>query len=340
VLEPRPEVVQTTVFRVEERLKRKVDLLVVMDDSPAMGPFAGGVRARLPGMLRALSLASPAHYHIGVITSDTYRRPLIDFIDVDQVTGRNNLAPGEDLETAFLRLTDVGTSGAQDTEPLEASWRALMDASQREGGFLREEALLIVLFIAATDDGSPGPDSKYISFFGGPGGIKRNPLDVAVYAIDGFDERCAPPASRLNRVVLAMPAPHLRRQVTSLCADDYSGALAVLSEQILCACVPSCLYAPLTSVESPDCVVYQRTHLRDGSLAVRPLPPCSPAGPPCWRFTTSPQCAPICAHEGDPAQRLLFEIDRGPDRDPPINTVVVAECVTAPTTSFMCRAVP
>src|SRR3954469_7751287 len=59
--------------KLGQNLKNKVDILFVIDDSPSMSPKQAELRARFPELIKILDdfgKANPAHYHIGVATTD------------------------------------------------------------------------------------------------------------------------------------------------------------------------------------------------------------------------------------------------------------------------------
>ncbi|HWE31811.1 MAG TPA: hypothetical protein VHB97_27610, partial [Polyangia bacterium] len=167
------------------RVKNKVDVLFVLDDSPAMGPMLDAWRASLPRLVAALdalaTTGSPIWYHFGVVTGDLGAgvetlpalgcRPDGDgaklhtggltpaggvhYLDDNLIAGTTNIFG--DIAAALDELADVGAAGCAFQSPLEAAYRALHDYNGF--GFLRSDALLVVVFVGNSDDCSVAPTS-------------------------------------------------------------------------------------------------------------------------------------------------------------------------------------
>jgi hypothetical protein len=185
---PRPKVVQQTSVRIEQNVKNKVDVLFLIDDSPSMTPKQNELRARFPQLIKILEnfgQTNPAHYHIGVVTSDLGAssfvlgggqckpggrggklQPIgagaaagcmgptggVNFIDYNQINNTNNLPAGQDLAATFGCMAAVGDRGCGFEHSLEAVYRALHDQPQENHDFLRSDALLVVVFVTDEDD--------------------------------------------------------------------------------------------------------------------------------------------------------------------------------------------
>ncbi len=281
----------------------KVDILFMIDNSPSMAPKQSELRARFPELIQVLDAfgaqGQPGHYHIGVVTSDLGAGAFtlgggqchpggdggklqalgraaptgclsptggLSFIDLDQASGVSNLPAGQDLATTFGCMASVGDTGCGFEMQLESVYQALHAPPPENAGFLRDDAILAVVFLTDEDDCSadpatdlfdpsktavygallsyrctqwgiqcgnppqrppygssagpldgcaaaPNPDgmgpgklydvNRYIDFFRQPaaaGGVKANPSDVLLFAIDGPSE----PFS----VLLANPNPN------------------------------------------------------------------------------------------------------------------------------------
>jgi hypothetical protein len=176
--------------------RSKVDILFMIDNSPSV-PEQDTLRRDFPHLIERLDgLATaglPASYHIGVIDSDMGAGPftlnqgqchpdgdggklrtapvasavgtpaacsslaLADpFIGYDQRAGTNNLG-GADIATAFDCISAVGDAGCGFEHPLEAIYRALEPATNP--GFVRDDALLVVVWLTDEDDCSAPTDS-------------------------------------------------------------------------------------------------------------------------------------------------------------------------------------
>ncbi|HEY2749151.1 MAG TPA: hypothetical protein VGL86_31245 [Polyangia bacterium] len=182
--------------------KNKVDILFVLDDAPTMADKLATFRASLPAMLDSLTQyaanGEPAWYHLGVVTSDLGAgpdaipalgcKPSGDgavlrgsadmgggerFIDYDQLSGASNVP---DVAATLASITDVGSGGCDIRQPLEAAYRALHDDLDENLGFLRSDALLVVVFVTDADDCSVPVGSDL--FDGSSAGVAEyGPLD-------------------------------------------------------------------------------------------------------------------------------------------------------------------
>lgn len=132
---------------------------------------------------------SPASYHVGVVTSDLGANTFVDslkqcqpggdafgggrlqakgeaasstckvvtggvkYIDFNQLDSTDNLPSGQDLATTFGCMADVGDIGCGFEQTLEAAYQALKNTSiDDNAGFLRNDAILAVVFVTDEDD--------------------------------------------------------------------------------------------------------------------------------------------------------------------------------------------
>jgi hypothetical protein len=182
-------------IRVEQNIKNKVDILFMVDDSPGTGPKQAELRARFPQLIKILDdfgKTNPASYHIGVVTSDlgagqftlgggqckpggrggklqpkgaaadpTCVPPTsgLNYIDYNQINQTNNLPAGQDLATTFGCMASVGTMGCGFEQPLESVYKALHDQVPENAGFLRNDAVLVVVWMTDEDDCSADPNT-------------------------------------------------------------------------------------------------------------------------------------------------------------------------------------
>jgi hypothetical protein len=179
-----------TPVRVQ-RASDKVDLLFMIDGSPAMGPMQDAFRNRFQTLLTILLGANGANasYHIGIVDADlgapglnaSYCTATGDaaqlialgrvapstcmppknnqhYIEFNQADGSNNLPAGQDLVTTFGCMAQVGQTGCGFRHSLESVYRALHDPIPVNQGFLRTDAALVVIFLTDKDDCS-APDN-------------------------------------------------------------------------------------------------------------------------------------------------------------------------------------
>ena len=193
--QPSLSVVDATI-----NVRRNVDILVMMDNSPSTAPKQHEVMNRFPMILQRIQdLAvggKTASFHIGVVDSDLGAGPYTlnqgqchpdgdggvlrtapapgagnvpvacstfhftdgaNFIDYNSATHASNTG-GVDLATAFQCIAAVGGGGCGFEAPLEAVYRVLTSPSTNPG-FLRDDALLVVLLMTDEDDCSAPPDT-------------------------------------------------------------------------------------------------------------------------------------------------------------------------------------
>ncbi len=173
-----------------------VDILFVLADFTIIPKRQALVQA-FPQLVAALDAAAPASYHIGVITSDLGAGPFTyDFgqchpdgdgaklqitpatnnpvpagcngfslsggaryIDYDRIAGTDNLVGVPDVATAFSCIASINDGGCPYFQGLEAAYRAVSNPPPENAGFLRDDALLVVVFLQDSDDCSAPPES-------------------------------------------------------------------------------------------------------------------------------------------------------------------------------------
>jgi hypothetical protein len=133
----------------------------------------------------------PTSFHIGVVTTDLGSGPTtpsanctpgglggklqplgrahdpscvpvtggVNFINIDQVANTNNLPPAQDLPATFTCMASVGDTGCGFEHVLESPYKALHDSIPENAGFLRDDALLAVVWVTNEDDCSAPPNT-------------------------------------------------------------------------------------------------------------------------------------------------------------------------------------
>jgi hypothetical protein len=162
----------------------KVDLLFVIDNSGSMLDEQANLVASFPGFISAMrdQLADTEGYHVGVTTSDLYQADFSCQREGALVTqtlgdgasnrsctpyssGGRYMTEQDDLAEAFACAAQVGISGDGDERPMQTMLAALSDDMTGAGGcnagFLRDDALLVVVLITDEEDdfeteGCPG----------------------------------------------------------------------------------------------------------------------------------------------------------------------------------------
>ena len=172
---------------VELSLRRAVDILFVVDNSGSMGGEQGTLARSFRSFVDVLEAQEVgANYRIGVTTSagdgalqsvgcrsrlpdfvfewqfgviDERQRGCLDNCGIDGLvlaepwveksSGTTNLPPGVDLADALQCVGPPGINGPGFEAPLEAMRAALLDTGS---GFLRDDALLAVIFVTDEAD--------------------------------------------------------------------------------------------------------------------------------------------------------------------------------------------
>lgn len=319
---------------VSVRLRRlaRVDVLLVIDSSASMA----GKQARFAQALERAEplVATWGSVHLATVTTDLGAgdlqlggcRPGGDratlravgaaaagcpgvrgsgdgsgYLDLDFSTGKTNLAGGT-IAAALACAVNAGTAGCAFEQPLEAARRALLDhlpgGSAAADGFLRPDALLLVLFVTDEDDCSASADAGGLF---DPRGGSLGPLTSFRCPMAGLRSGLPPrplprsPSGGPLPMISATAAGPLESPQTYLDLFTAPGALKADANDVLLAAF-SGPAEPVEVVAAP--------------LALEPGP--DPAGPACDGGAT---CAPALRHGcvaaadpsrfADPAPRLL-----------------------------------
>jgi hypothetical protein len=180
-------------------LTYEVDVLFVVDDSASMQVKQDALRTRIPDLIRALDYGPRERafrsYHFGVVTTDLGAPGLscgaaraghlqalgaeagancagpvggARYLEYDERGHTNNLPPGTPLDQQLSCMLAVGNSGCGFTMPLEAAYRALRDDDGVNAGFLRPDAVLLVMFMTDEDDCSATSSEAFASYVTDP----------------------------------------------------------------------------------------------------------------------------------------------------------------------------
>jgi hypothetical protein len=325
----------------------QIDMLLVIDDSSAMQPYAAGLADAIRMQAYDLgSVGGDVDMHIGVITADLgvehdvanvpvpghcagwgdaaeFRRSiLVDgaFIHYRNVTGPQSNVTGT-VPDALAALVDVGAGGCARARPLEAL-RIALDHNSHDGGFRRENAKLAVIIIAAQDDDSPSSLDEYEAF------LKHLTPYVTVQIAGGQPqtEHCGEQATdRLYAFAQRFQPFSYLGPICYLTSDWLiGGALANTVPTWPLFTGPPCFDEPLADTDAapgiqPDCTVTEHIGRGTPDEHERLMAACGTGALPCWKIVEDNYCASV--------QNLRVEVDRGGD-DAPDNDVVEAQCVS------------
>lgn len=203
-----------------------VDFLFVIDNSGSMFGAQTNLLANFPAFIDGIqaTLVDVDSFHVGVTTSDEYAGNLLDPRECSQLgalvtstaggdssnavctpfaEGFPYITEQDDLSTSFQCAAQVGTSGAAGERPMNALEAAIGPGLNAEGacneGFIRDNALLVVVVITDEADGPGDPDlvsstgdpaSWYQSVLDAKGGIAENA--AALVLTNYVDGPCPP----------------------------------------------------------------------------------------------------------------------------------------------------
>jgi hypothetical protein len=176
---------------------QKVDILFVIDNSGSMVEEQASLLASFSGFVSAIKaeLANADSYHIGVVTTDAYENnapgcnslgALVTQTGGDSAAGMDCLPFSSgarylddtepDLDAKFACIAQVGISGSGDEVQAQAAYQAVSPELNAPGacneGFIRDDALLVVVIVSDEDDAG-----DCIPFFGCLGGSVGDPPD-------------------------------------------------------------------------------------------------------------------------------------------------------------------
>jgi hypothetical protein len=157
----------------------KVDFLFVIDNSSSMAPNQINLVANFPAFIDGIqaTLDNVDSYQVGVITTDAYQYNVAGCQQLSSLVvqtggsqssnmmcgpyddGYNFMTESDDLDSSFSCAATVGSGGSGNEQPQAA----LVGAVERihggigdcNEGFIRDDALLIIVYIGNENDNSP-----------------------------------------------------------------------------------------------------------------------------------------------------------------------------------------
>lgn len=285
-----------------------LDLLFVIDDSPAMAPFQAGLATSFATFASMLenSPGGVPDLHAGVITADpsdggvARGAPQVTggFLStVPRLDGSREQNFSGTLRDALVTAAGVGTRGAEIMQPLAMIQRAL-DGNPANAGFLRDNAYLAVVVITAREDRSAGSVAAYASFLQR---LKTDPARVIVSAAfntePGSQACTAEAAPRLAELLAQFP---YRSSLASLCSTDLAALSSGLEEHT--DQVPlgvACLTTALADADTVhDGAQYQcAVELTSATQRISVRACGDELHAPCWRVERDPASCPDAGHE-------------------------------------------
>lgn len=173
----------------------KVDILFVIDDSGSMEDDQQRLIANFPAFVEGIETkVDVSDYHVGITATDPYHGTIFECREmgalVTQTFGDNSsnrvcgpfangkrfMTAADDLDDKFACAAQLGTMGLPDERPAAAVTAAVTEpivSSDCNDGFLREDAVLVVVMITDEEDekiydpylGEMGSDGEPIDWF-------------------------------------------------------------------------------------------------------------------------------------------------------------------------------
>ncbi len=302
---PDLEQVHVRLFDIPQYTPVKVDILFVVDRSPAMESYEAGVRAALgQGLLDVLPRLRDQDFHLGVVSADLQEGGRLLQLGGAAYLTRRRLISGEysanftgDIDEVLPGFASLGHGGSAVPRPFDVV-RLALDDNPYNAHFRRDNAVLLVVFIVAQDDhsaASPEDTARFLATLAPPGGVV-----VSVVRPVG--------ASRIDQ----LPALFSNRSTSvQIDAQDFADCFVLLTLWGGRREGDPCIGVPL---EGMDCE-FSDVLIRRWETV---LPAC--AGQlPCWEINRSAQLCPS-------PDNLLINVRRA-DYPPP-GTRVIGQCVT------------
>jgi len=184
----------------------QVDFLFVIDNSGSMGGEQASLVANFPAFINGIQtvLETVDSYQVGVVTTDAYSYNVPGCNQLSSLVvqtggadssnmmcgpydeGANYMTELDDLTTAFSCAAQVGTVGDATERPMQATVEAVTrvegDPGECNAGFIRDEALLVIVIITDEPDAaSTGtPMTWYDDILAAKLGIPENVVVVSI----------------------------------------------------------------------------------------------------------------------------------------------------------------
>jgi hypothetical protein len=184
----------------------KVDFLFVIDNSGSMGSSQANVLANFPAFIGGIqdSLEGVDSYQVGVVTTDAYTTNIAGCQQLSSLVvqsaggvcgpyaeGNNFMTQEDDLPTAFACAGNIGTSGSASERPMQAAVEAITrvegDPGECNEGFIRDDALLVLVIITDEPDANSvgTPMSWYDDIVAAKLGIPENVVVLSLINTPG-----------------------------------------------------------------------------------------------------------------------------------------------------------
>ena len=236
----------------------KVDYLFVIDNSASMAPYQERLVENFGTFVEGVQRSQDSldSVHVGVLTTDAYIGNASECNSLgDLVTrtggynssasecgpfdaGQRYMTEEDDLAAAFEGTAKVGTEGSDSEQPLAVIDHALREHKLAEGGcnegFLRDDALLVLVVVTDEDDPSP-MDFAYDRVVEAKQGWDDNVVVVTLTVNQGGP--CSTGGhSGYSYQVNSFADAFEHSFVGSICADDYAPTFQSAVDVVQNAC--------------------------------------------------------------------------------------------------------
>ncbi len=144
----------------QQAIQFEADILFVVDDSGSMEDEQAALVDGFDGFIAKASQWE-VNYHVGVVTPDVAKAGALEVDPVPFVDPTN--------WPFFAELASVGIDGSGDEKGLTTAWMAfqpsMVSPLGTNAGFLRNDALLAIVWVSDEDDHSDAPVGSYLEFF-------------------------------------------------------------------------------------------------------------------------------------------------------------------------------
>lgn len=159
--------INTQVDTFDQNIRRKVDVLLVVDNSCSMIDEQNKLADNFDNFIEQF-LVAEVDYQIGVVTTD-----MVDETQSGRLVGDTKIITSAmDFDLArdtFVDNVKVCATGSGFERGLMAAEAALSEPiiSEENAGFLRDDAALSIVFVSDEEDGSARPVGEFLTFFKG-----------------------------------------------------------------------------------------------------------------------------------------------------------------------------
>ncbi len=207
----------------------QADILFVIDDSGSMGNNQRLLGANL-GTFLDFAIAAQVDFHIGVTTTDVRSNARSGrLVGNPRIVDRNT----PNLQTAFRNNTNVGTRGSASERGFEAAYLALSDplVNTHNGGFLRPDASLAIIFVSDEPEQSPQSLQFYENFFRNIKGFNNPSMFSASSIVGTVRPQCSGPGgSAIYAPRYIQVAQNTGGVVESICSANWGQTLANIGQ--------------------------------------------------------------------------------------------------------------